>query len=79
MLKAKIPLLTDQEAADLLNVSQPYLANLLASGAIPCYEQGTRRGVCYQDVLDYKKQMQEQQITILKDLTEEAQKLDIGY
>ena len=71
--------LTTQEAANFLNVSRPFLIQLLESKKIPFRKVGTRRKILFQDLMAYKTKTDEARRKVLDELSKEAQKLGIGY
>jgi excisionase family DNA binding protein len=71
--------LTTQEAANILNVSRPYLVKLLENDVIPYTKTGTHRRIRYQILMEYKQQRDEESHSALDELTNQAQELDMGY
>jgi excisionase family DNA binding protein len=71
--------LTTQQAADILNVSRPYLVKLLEEGTLPHRSVGTRQRVLLCDVLTYKQATANARAKVLEELTAQAQELKMGY
>ena len=71
--------LTTQQAADILNVSRPFLNKILDLGDISHRKVGRNRRVKFSDVLAYKKQQERRSKDALQELADEAQELNMGY
>ena len=71
--------LTTQQAADALNVSRPFLVNLLEEGKIPHVKVGTHRRILFEDLMRYKKQIDTERRKVLDELVKQSETLGMGY
>lgn len=71
--------LTTQQAADFLNVSRPFLVQLLEQKKLPFRLVGTHRRIRFEDVLRFKENVDTERRKVLDQLAAEAQELETGY
>jgi excisionase family DNA binding protein len=71
--------LTTVQAAEILNVSRPFLIKLLEEKEIPFRKVGSHRRVRMEDIMNYKQKIDKEREYILEQLVAAAQELDMGY
>ena len=71
--------MTTQQAADMLNVSRPYLVNLLEKGELRFTRVGTHRRIQFKDLMAYKEKIKKQSSSAMDELVRIAQENNLGY
>jgi len=73
------PELTTTQAAEILNVSRPFIIGLLDKGAIPYRRVGRHRRILADDVMAYKADTLREREAALAALVQDAQAEGDGY
>ncbi|REK07176.1 MAG: helix-turn-helix domain-containing protein [Planctomycetota bacterium] len=71
--------LTTQQAAEILNVSRPFVIKLIEESELPCKMVGTHRRVLLSDLMNYKRKVDADRLKVLEELAAQAQDLGMGY
>ncbi len=67
------------QAAEILNVSRPFVVKLIENGELPSRKVGTHRRVFAKDVLEFKAKSFAKSASILDELVADAQEDNMGY
>ena len=69
--------LTTQEAADLINVSRPFLIKQIEAGEIPHHKVGRHRRVRFADLMEYKKNIDTARSKVLDEIVAISEELGL--
>ena len=69
--------LTTQQAADLLNVSRPYLIKLLENNEINYRKTGSHRKILMQDLMEYREKRNDNRKTKIEKLSQLSQEFNL--
>jgi excisionase family DNA binding protein len=71
--------LTSVQAAEVLNVSRPFLIKLLDDNVLPHRKVGKHRRIRMEDVMAYRSKIDRDREAVLDQLAREAQEMGMGY
>ncbi len=71
--------LTTVEAAHYLNVSRPFVIKEMEAGRLPYRKVGTHRRVTLKNLMDYEREMRQQQAQALERMADNARELGLDY
>jgi excisionase family DNA binding protein len=71
--------LSTQQAADMLNVSRPFVVRLIEEHKLPARKVGGHRRILLSDLLAYKRQDEAEREQVMRDLARESQALGLEY
>jgi len=71
--------LSTQEAANLLNVSRPYLVKLLEAGELQFHKAGSHRRIKYTDLREFMTHQEVKRSQAMEELAKQSQELEMGY
>jgi excisionase family DNA binding protein len=71
--------LTTQDAANLLNVSRPFVVQLIRKKQLRAHKVGTHRRIRFADLMAYKHSIDAERTEALDALAAQAQELNLGY
>ncbi len=71
--------LTTQEAATILNVSRPFVVQLIDEKKLKARKVGSHRRILFADLIAYKQAVDADRNSALDELATQAQELDMGY
>lgn len=71
--------LTSLQAAEVLNVSRPFLIKLLDDNVLPHRKVGKHRRIRMEDVMAYRSKIDRDREAVLDQLAREAQEMGMGY
>lgn len=72
-------LLSTQEAANILNVSRPFVVKQLEANKIDYIKVGRHRRIPFEKLIEYQNSMRCEAEKALQELSDQAQELGMGY